>query len=74
MQSSRQNTVIQNYRHAKSRKYKAKQKVHMGYVENRLERSHSEELLPLNSQDKIKIGTINEKRTFTLSPHADTRD
>ena len=45
MQSSRQYTFIQNYRHAKSIKYKAKQKLHMGYIRNRLERSHSDFLM-----------------------------
>ena len=40
MQSSRQYTFIQSYRHTKGRKYKAEQ-LHMGYVRNRLERSHS---------------------------------
>ena len=42
MQKSRQNTFIQNYRYTKSLKHKAKQKLHMGHVRNRLERSHSD--------------------------------
>ena len=52
MQSSRQYTFVQNCRHAKSRKCKAKQKLHIGYEGNRLE---SHRVLTIKLQDKIKI-------------------
>ena len=34
--------LYKNYRHTKSWKHKAKQKLHIGHVRDRLERSHSD--------------------------------
>ena len=35
--TAEKHTFIQNYRHAKTRKYKIKMKLHLGYYTNRLE-------------------------------------
>ena len=70
MQSSRQYTFIQNYWHAKSRKYKAKQKLPMGHIRNRLERSHVKNenkinlprVVAIKLQDKIKITWLMKRQ------------
>ena len=71
MQSSRQYTFIQNYRHAKSRKYKAKQKLHMGTLEidwKKVTVTFNENkinfprFVTIKLQDKIKVTWVMKRK------------